>query len=352
MIKLFSIYSLTVLSLFTFNSCSDSTDPESDNLDEYELVWSDEFSTTFVDQTKWNYETGTGTNGDFGTGQLDRATARSENVDIQSSVADADGGCLRITTRKEAYQDRNYTSARLNTRGKAIVGPGYRVEARIWPRDVKYKGQGFAFWMMPAEKPAAVSQIMWPQGGEVDVMEYVGSIPYHNLGSVHYAWWWENNEYKDYNHGHKGAYYLYASQEVPSSNPSYGGYPPEKNDQTAGSFGFHVYAIDWYYDRMEFLVDNKVYHVHYFNDGDAFDKGADDGQDKDGIKVTDGRRVMLSEYSNHFDEWHPFEHQFYIILSAGVGGDDNRTYGSAIVPEAEFPCSVFIDWIKVYKRKG
>jgi hypothetical protein len=38
----------------------------------------------------------------------------------------------------------------------------------------------------------------------------------------------------------------------------------------------------------------------------------------------------------------------YAILSAGVGGS-NTTYGGAVVPEAQFPCSVYIDWVRVYK---
>ncbi|MDB5012088.1 MAG: glycoside hydrolase family 16 domain protein, partial [Daejeonella sp.] len=50
-------------------------------------------------------------------------------------------------------------------------------------------------------------------------------------------------------------------------------------------------------------------------------------------------------------EWSPFEHKFYIILTAGVGGKDNQTYGGAIVPEATFPCATYIDWVRVYKRK-
>lgn len=342
---------ISFISACLFPSCSKSTDPENGlKTSGYELVWNDEFNGSSLDLNKWNYETGTGINGDFGTGQLDRATNRQENVSIQQSVGNADGGCLAINTRKESYVDRNYTSGRLNTSGKGSWGPGYKIEARVWARDIKYKGQGFAFWMMPSEKPVAVNSIMWPQGGEIDIMEYVGSIPYHNLGSVHYAWNWNNNEYSESNHGHKGAYYLYQKEEVPQSKPNYGGYPPEDNEQYAGSSGFHVYGIEWFSDRMEFYIDAKVYHIHYFNDGDAFQNGQDDTQDKEGIKVIDGRRVQLSEYSNHFEEWKPFEHQFHIILSAGVGGNDNMTYGGAIVPEAKFPCSTFIDWVRVYKR--
>lgn len=319
--------------------------------DGYTLIWNDEFNDPSIDEAKWNLETGTGVNGDFGTGQLDRATARSENASIKNGVINSGGGCLSITARKEYYIDRNYTSARLNTSGKATFGPGNRIEARIWARDVLYKGQGFAFWMMPAEKPENETYIMWPQGGEIDIMEYVGSMPFHNLGSVHYAWAWENNTYQSWNHGHKGAYYSYADTQVPVSNPGWGGWPTTAANTSAGSGGFHVYRIDWFNDRIEFAIDEHVYHIHYFKDGDAFDNGVQDGQDADGIRVVDGKRIVKSEYSSgHFEEWFPFEHKFYLILTAGVGGSDTNTYGGAISGDAVFPCSTFIDWVRVYKR--
>lgn len=311
-----------------------------------DLVWEDNFNTGQLDLSKWTYETGTGVNGDFGTGQLDRATNRAENVSFQNAVSGAEDGCLVITTQKEFYIDRNYTSGRINTAGKASWGPGHRIVARVFPRDVKQMGQGFAFWMMPDEIPAGWDYIMWPQGGEVDIMEYVGSIPFHNLGSVHYAWFWQNNQWAEWNHGHMGTYYSYEKREVPvPSEPGYGNYPPTPGDMNAGSAGFHTYGIDWHSDRMEFFVDDNVYHVHYFNDGDAFYQ---DGQDGFTISTINGKRIARSEYSNHFAEWNPFEHKMYPILSAGVGGSQN-TYGGAVVSEAQFPCSVFIDWVKVYK---
>jgi len=442
-----------------------------------QLVWSEEFSGTTLDLSKWNYETGTGINGDWGTGQLDRATDRPENVRIVSGIPGADGNCLAITTRKETYIDRNYTSGRINTAGKASWGPGHRIVARVYPRDVRYQGQGFAFWMMPDEKPAGYDYIMWPQGGEIDIMEYVGSIPFHNLGSVHYAWFWENNEYRDWNHGYQGGYYSFADKQVPDNpewitidlgqnysinkvilrweayginyridvstnnstwttvytttsgdggtdeitfptttaryvrmygtlrgtdwgyslfefevypagsntnialnksvtassiqaadlaasyavdgqtstrwssalrNPAYGNYPPSPSDPNAGSNGWHTYGIDWYQDRIEFFIDDNVYHIHYLNDGGAF---AVDGNDQAAVKLINGRRVKLSEYSNHFSEWHPFEHKMYVILSAGVGGS-MYTYGGPIVPEAIFPCDVYIDWVRVYSLTG
>lgn len=308
------------------------------------LVWEDNFNDGQLDLTQWNIETGTGVNGDWGTGQLDRA--RSANVTFENDVPGAEDGCLVITTKKEWYIDRNYTSGRINTAGKASWGPGHRIVARVFPKDVKYKGQGFAFWMMPDEIPDGWDWIMWPQGGEIDIMEYVGSIPFHNLGSVHYAWFWENNQWQSWNHGHQGAYYSYEAEQVPlPSEPGYGNYPPDEEDVHAGSFGFHEYGIDWYNDRIEFFVDSTVYHIHYLNDGGGFQV---DGQDQFAIYNTTGKRVAISEYSHHFPEWYPYEHNLFVILSGGVGGGQ-YTYGGAIIPEAEFPCNVYIDWVRVYE---
>ncbi len=308
------------------------------------LIWEDNFNNGQLDLNNWSYETGTGVNGDWGTGQLDRA--RVENVTFENDVPGAEDGCLVITTKKEWYIDRNYTSGRIISAGKASWGPGHRIVARVFPRDVKYKGQGFAFWMMPDEIPEGWDWIMWPQGGEIDIMEYVGSIPFHNLGSVHYAWFWENNQWQSWNHGHQGAYYSYETEEVPlPAEPGYGNYPPEEGDLHAGSAGFHNYGIDWYNDRIEFFVDSTVYHVHYLNDGGAFQV---DGQDQFAILNSTGKRVAVSEYSHHFPEWYPYDHNMFAILSGGVGGSQ-FTYGGAIIPEAEFPCSVFIDWVKVYE---
>ena len=83
------------------------------------LIWNDEFNSDKINFSKWSLESGTGVNGDWGTGQLDRATGRSENVSIRNGVIGADSGCLVITTRKEHYIDREYTSGRIRTAGKA-----------------------------------------------------------------------------------------------------------------------------------------------------------------------------------------------------------------------------------------
>jgi len=441
-------------------------------------IWSDEFTGTTLDQTKWNYETGTGVNGDFGTGQLDRATARPENVAIEQGITGADGGTLRISTRKESYLDRNYTSGRINTKDKGFWGPNHRIVARIWPQGVRTQGQGFAFWMLGNEAPAGVPELTWPQTGEVDIMEYVGAIADHNLGTVHYAYQYNNNQYADWNHGQHGAYYSFAEQQMPDKpewirvdlgavysvnhvnlnwqnngksytietstdgttwQPAYRtatgpggvndltftavnarfvrltgtlrvnqyGYslfelqvfaaggttnlalnkpatsssdesailgpalavdgnattrwssgfrnppyqcctPASTTDPNIGANGWHTYGIDWYTDRMEFFVDDNVYHIHYFNDGGV--AGVVDGQNEEQEVLINGKRVLKSEYSNLFPEWHPYEHKLYAILSAGVGGNTN-TYGGPIAGGAQFPANVYIDWVRVYSNQ-
>ena len=442
------------------------------------LVWSDEFNGPVLDQTKWSYETGTGVNGDFGTGQLDRATDRPENVAIEQGVAGATGGALRISTRKEVFMDRNYTSGRINTKDKAFWGPNHRIVARVWPKGVRTQGQGFAFWMQGNEHPAGVTSLTWPQVGEIDIMEYVGSLPAYNLGTVHYAYRYNDNQYQDGNHGQHGGYYSFAEQQLPDApesirvdlgalysvdhaslnwenngksyvletstdgttwQPAYStstsplkgvadvsfaarsarfvrvtgtlrvnqyGYSlyelqvfavggttnlalnkpatsssvenstlgpalaVDGNAQTRWSSGFrnpeyqtgalasatdpnlganawHEYGIDWYADRMEFFVDDNVYHIHYFNDGGV--SGQVDGQNEEGEVLLNGKKALTSEYSNLFPEWHPFEHKMYAILSAGVGGSNN-TYGGPLGSSnvAVFPADVYIDWVRVY----
>lgn len=311
----------------------------------YTLIWEDDFTSLTLDTSKWSIETGTGVNGDWGTGQIDRATDRPENVSISATVPGASGSCLVITSRKENYIDREYTSGRINTAGKFSWGPRHRIVARVKPKDIRFMGQGFAFWMLPDETPADTNYIMWPQGGEIDIMEYVGAIPYHNLGSVHYAYDWANNEWQSWNHGHQGFYYSFETEQVPDpSEPGYGNYPPPLNAPFAGSSAFHNYGIDWFDDRIEFFIDSSVYHIHYFNDGASFDP---DGQDESEVDLNAGKRTGFSEYSNHFPEWHPFEHEMYLILSTGVGGSVN-TYGGSVQSDAEFPCSIYIDWVRVY----
>ncbi len=67
----------------------------------YQLVWSDEFNGTSLDQNSWTRETGG--NG-WGNNELEYYTDREDNSFIQD-------GILTIKAVKENYGNRSYTSA-------------------------------------------------------------------------------------------------------------------------------------------------------------------------------------------------------------------------------------------------
>ncbi len=132
---------------------------------EYKLVWSDEFDGTELDINTWNIEKG---GGGWGNNELQYYTDRPENLRVEN-------GNLVIEARKETYQNREYTSARMQSRGKKEFLYG-KVEARI-----KFPGGGGtwpAFWMMGNKGG-------WPACGEIDIQEHVGNITRRASSAVH-----------------------------------------------------------------------------------------------------------------------------------------------------------------------
>ncbi len=141
----------------------------------YVLVWSDEFALDGLpDASHWDYDT-------------DRNKAGWYNNELQYYARDraanavAAGGRLIVTARKESLSSaadwggQPYTSARLVTRGKAAWTYGYfDVRARLpcgqgtWP----------AIWTLGTGG-------VWPNDGEIDLMEQVGSNPSRVFGTVH-----------------------------------------------------------------------------------------------------------------------------------------------------------------------
>ena len=92
---------------------------------DWQLVWSDDFTNadgSSPDPTKWGYDIGNGSGG-WGNNQLEYDTSRTNNVRIQ-------GGNLVIEADQESYNGFNYTSTRMNTKGKWSWTYG-RIEARI-----------------------------------------------------------------------------------------------------------------------------------------------------------------------------------------------------------------------------
>jgi beta-glucanase (GH16 family) len=183
------------------------------------LVFSDEFNGpkgTAVDTSKWTLiNKGDG----FGNNELEFYTNRTDN-----SALDGDGS-LVITAKKESYMGRDYTSARLESKGKFERAYG-RVEARLkLPR-----GQGIwpAFWMLGND----ISSAPWPNCGEIDIMENIGKEPSIVHGSLHGP-------------GYSGGNPLGAAYTLPNGEKF--------------ADAFHVFAVEWETDVIRFYIDDHLY---------------------------------------------------------------------------------------------
>lgn len=183
--------------------------------DPWRLVWSDEFEGTGLpDASRWSWDVGGG-----GWGNSEQEFYTDKRVEN----ARQEGGNLVIEARREPWDTRSYTSARLVTRGKGDWLYG-RVEVKallptgrgVWP----------AIWLLPTDWKYGD----WPKSGELDIMENVGYDPDRIHSNIHT---------QAYNHSigtNKGNNRLVSS---PSTN-------------------WHVYRLDWYPDRVEYYIDDVV----------------------------------------------------------------------------------------------
>jgi beta-glucanase (GH16 family) len=204
-------------------TCGSQITPAPTKSNGWTLVWSDEFNGpngSAVDRSKWVLETGG--NG-WGNQELEFYTDRIENASVHD-------GNLAITTISEKYTGpggaaRNYTSARLKTKGKFSQTYG-RFEARI---KIPY-GQGMwpAFWMLGDD----IDKIGWPACGEIDIMENIGKEPAIIHGSIHGP-------------GYVGG----TGTEAPYTLPGKQRFADD----------FHVFAVEWDPDSVSFYVDQDLY---------------------------------------------------------------------------------------------
>ena len=129
-----------------------------------ELVWSDEFDENSisgapaVSSDKWNIETVAPDNGSWYNGELQYYTDKQDNIKVED-------GLLKITAKREDFQGKLYTSARINTQDKFEFSYG-RVEMKA--KLPNWEGMWPAFWMLGAN----IDDISWPNCGELDILEH------------------------------------------------------------------------------------------------------------------------------------------------------------------------------------
>jgi len=224
----------------------------------YQLVWSDEFNGTSVDQTKWNIDTG-------------NPGVNNEEEYYQAANVTETGGNLVITARQQSVGGQPYTSAKLETQGKFSTTYG-RIEARIslpmingtWP----------AFWMLGTD----ISSVGWPNCGEIDIMEHVNTTN-TILGTMHW------------NGGNGHVQYGQSTTTTPGD--------------------FHVYAVQWDSNSINWYVDNTLY--------------------------------CTGNIANNINNTGAFQNPFYIIMNLAIGGDlPGNTIGA-------LPATMLVDYVHVYK---
>ncbi len=245
---------------------------------EYKLVWSEEFEGTSLDLNTWNIEV----NG-YGGGNQEAQyyTDRNENLRVED-------GNLVIQLRKEPYNGKEYTSGRIQTRGKKSFTYG-KMEARImFPSG---KGSWPAFWMLGQNGS-------WPACGEIDIIEHVGSRPEFSSFALH-------------------------TQQKNGSNGLnwHSGYTADKSMENE----YHVYGIEWLEeesdgcDQIKFMVDDEVYATSTEN----------------------------LTYINQNAYW-PFNQPHYFIINLAVGG----TMGGSIDDSMfQHDVIMKVDWVRVWQRE-
>lgn len=192
------------------------TPDEDPPLVSWELVWQDEFDGTQLDRESWTVEVMPDPHNEELQYYTDRADGvPGANVWLQD-------GMLVIEARREAYEHRDYTSARIITKGKREFLYG-RFEARMQlPAEV---GMWPAFWMLGGN----IDQVGWPACGEIDIMEGKGRLPNWTSGALHRG-------------PDAGSNRITAGQYV----------------LPAGDFHqeWHLFAVEWWPQQIRWYVDS------------------------------------------------------------------------------------------------
>ena len=210
----------SILGVFTILMYSSQIFAQTSQDSDWELVWSDEFTGTQLEMSKWSFQYGTGASeglSGWGNAELQYYTDRPQNIFVQD-------GNLHIVARQEAYGGMNYTSARIRSINKGDWRYGrFEIRAKM------PTGQGLwpAIWMMPTDAVYG----RWPASGEIDIMELVGHEPDVIHGTIHYG---------------------------PPHTFSGGSYTMESGDF---SDDFNVFAIEWERGEIRWYVNDILYHT-------------------------------------------------------------------------------------------
>ncbi len=243
------------------------------------LLWSDEFDGTSLDTAKWSYDTSRNKIGWY-NGELQYYAAdRPQNLRVKD-------GHLIIELRKDPkalrkladWGKQQYSSAKIVTKDKVAFKTGFiEVSAKLpcargtWP----------AIWMMPQ------GDAPWPEGGEIDILEQVGSQPNVAHATLHTAL---------FNHTRQNG--RGAELAVPTACSA-----------------FHRYQLAWTLDSITMGVDDHAY-----------------------------MRVR-NDQPGGAGAW-PFDSPFYLILNLAMGGGWAAAKG---IDDGALPQDFVVDYVRVWE---
>ena len=259
--------------------------------DGYKLVWADYFNGTELNSEDWNIEV----NGNGG-GNNELQYYRAANVTVKD-------GCLVLTAKKQTYNNKEFTSGRLNTKGKRFFTHGKIESSIMLPKTAN--GLWPAFWLLGND----IDTNSWPKCGEIDILEMGNAQGIKNgtqetffNGACHWGF------YKD------GGYPNYAK----SSNAPY----------SLQDGKFHLFTMIWDEQAISMYLDKDVN-----PNVDPYYK----------MEITDNNGDWaVAKY---------FHHDFFIVYDLAVGGNYPAIWNAdGITALADGERSMYINFVKVYQK--
>lgn len=248
---------------------------------EWKLVWSDEFNYVGKpDEAKWGYEQGFNRNKElqYYTNQNAKVENGSLIIEARKELVKNPAYKPNSTSWRENREVAKYTSSSLMTLNKASFTYG-RIEVRA---KLAYgKGVWTAIWMLGEN----ITNVGYPKCGEIDILEYFGKIPNKIFANIHYE-----------DHGKRAS----KNGKIEIINPF--------DD-------FHVYAIEWFTDRIDFYIDNTQY-------------------------------MSFSVDNAGLESENPFRKPQYILINLALGGKSGGDVDDNILPQ-----KYLIDYVRVYQHK-
>ena len=258
------------------------------------LLWSDEFNGKkgkLPSSSNWGYDIGNGYG--WGNAEVEYYTNKPANVSTDGKgkivisanrISDAQGNAVDMSASAtqilNSCWECQFTSAKLKTANKLKFKYG-RIEARM--KVAPGEGTWPAFWMLGDD---LLDGNPWPECGEIDIVETRGVEPFLVSAVLH------------------GPGY--------GKGPGVGG---SYQSPTAISDAYHVFAIEWKKNKIDFYFDDRLI------------------SSETPASVKPGRWV--------------FNQDFFLILNLAMGGE----FGGSIDP-AITQTKLFVDYIRYYSIDG